>query len=84
MGHVVLVLTYENPMATMLSIDGVGAYDHVHRSAMLKKVRSVPGLRGVLLFVRATYADPAISTWRDQVGVPQRVEQAEGASKGTL
>ena len=31
------VLTDENPMATVLSIDGIGAHDHVHRSAMLKK-----------------------------------------------
>ena len=51
--HVVGVLTDENPMATVLSIDGIGAYDHAHRSAMLKKVHSVPGLRGMLPFVRA-------------------------------
>ena len=52
------VLTDENPMTTVLSIDGIGAHDHVHRSAMLKKVHSVPALRGMLPFVLATFAEP--------------------------
>ena len=38
-------MTDENPMATVLSIDGVGAYDHVCRSAMMKKLYSFPSLR---------------------------------------
>ena len=55
-GHVVRALTDENPMVTVLSIDGVGAYDHVYRSAMMKKLFGVPSLRGLLPFV--TYANP--------------------------
>ena len=82
MGHVVRVLTDENPMATVLSIDGTGAYDHVHRSAMLKKVHSVPGLRGMLHFVRETYAEPTTYMWRDQAGMPHRIVQAEGSEQG--
>ena len=69
-------------MATVLSIDGIGAYDHVHRSAMLKKVHSVPGLRGMLPFVRATYAEPTTYMWRDQAGMPHRIVQAEGGEQG--
>ena len=32
-GHVIRILTDGNRAATVLSIDGIGAYDHVHRSA---------------------------------------------------
>ena len=51
----------DNPMATVLSIDAIGAYDHVQQSAMLTKVHSLSGLRGMPRFIRATYADPALS-----------------------
>ena len=81
-GHVVRALTDENPMVTVLSIDGVGAYDHVYRSAMMKKLYSVPSLRGLLPFVRATYADPTQYVWEDEAGVQHRILQAEGGEQG--
>ena len=37
-GHAVRVMTERNPDATLLSIDGVGAYDHVLWSAMMAKL----------------------------------------------
>ena len=52
-GHAIRALTAANPM-TVLSIDGIGACDHVYRSASLKKLHSVPGLQGLLPFVHAT------------------------------
>ena len=42
---------------TVTSIDGVGAYDHVYRSAMLSKLLEVPKLRGLLSFARFAYAE---------------------------
>ena len=50
-GHAVRVATELNPRLTVLSIDGVGAYDHIFRSAMLSKVAEVPSLQGLLPFV---------------------------------
>ena len=38
-GHAIRAATDADHEATVLSIDGVGAYDHVHRSAMLSKFR---------------------------------------------
>ena len=52
--HAIRALTDANPMTTVLSIDSIGAYDHVYRSAFLKKLHSVPSLQGLLPFVRAT------------------------------
>ena len=56
---------------TILSINGIGAYDHVLRSAMMCKLHSVPGLRGLLPFVRTTYAHPTSYRWQDAMGGEQ-------------
>ena len=53
-GHAIRLAIDLDPRATVLSIDGVGVYDHVLRSAMLGKIFEVESLRGVLPFVRAT------------------------------
>ena len=55
-GAVIRALTDANPTATVLSVDGIGAYDHVFRGAMLSKLLSEPALHGLLPFVRAMYS----------------------------
>ena len=50
-GHAVRLLTDMNPTLTLLSIDGVGAYDHILRSATLAKLASVPEANAMLPFV---------------------------------
>ena len=67
-GHVMRALTDANPTATVLSVDGIGAYDHVFRGAMLSKLLSEPALHGFLPFVRAMYSEPSHYTWRDDSG----------------
>ena len=41
-GHVIRALTDANLALTVTSIDGVGAYDHVYRSAMLGQTSGNP------------------------------------------
>ena len=55
-GHVVRATADADGEATLLSIDGVGAYDHELRSSMLAKLFEVPRLRPLLPFVRSIYA----------------------------
>ena len=62
-GHAIRAMTDADPMATVLSIDGMGAFDHVLRSAMLTKVYNVFGLRALLPFVRATCGQPTEYEW---------------------
>ena len=81
-GHAVMAMTDADPDATILSIDGIGAYDHVLRSAMMSKLLSVPGLRGLLPFVRSTYSHPTSYWWQDAVSVTHQVHQAEGGEQG--
>ena len=75
-------MTDADAQATALSIDGIGAYDHVLRSAMMEKVHSVPGLRGLLPFVRTTYVKPTRYVWEDGDGVKHQIHQAEGGEQG--
>ena len=70
------------PGQAILSIDGIGAYDHVLRSAMMYKLHRVPGFRGLLPFVRTTYAHPTGYRWQDAVGVTHQVHEAEGGEQG--
>ena len=67
-GHAVRAATDADPRATVLSIDGIGAYDHVLRSAMMSKFLDVPGLQG------HSYAAPSCYHWEDQDGSPQGVK----------
>ena len=52
-GDVIRALTDANPSLTVTSKDGVGAYDHVYRSAMLSKLLEVPQLRALLPLARS-------------------------------
>ena len=46
-GHAIRAMTDLNSRATVLSVDGIGAYDHVLRSSMLGKLLEVPRLRAL-------------------------------------
>ena len=77
-GHAVRAATDMDPELTVLSIDGVGAHDHVYRSAMLSKFLEVPALRPLLPFVRSVYARPSTYLWIDDQGERHEIRQSEG------
>ena len=81
-GHAVRAMTDAHSTSTVLSIDGIGAYDHVFRSAMLSKLHSEPRLHGLLPFVRAMYSDPSQYSWRDAAGTQHVILQCEGGEQG--
>ena len=57
-GHAIRVATELNIRLTVLSIDGVGAFDHVLRAAMLSKVAEVPSLRELLPLRQSSVCTP--------------------------
>ena len=65
-----------------VSIDGVGAYDHVSRLAMLQALRDTPDACRVLPYVRLWYSTPSAYVWIDGNNCPHRVTQAEGGEQG--
>ena len=77
-GHMLRAATDADPRLTILSVDGIGAYDHVLRSAMLGRLLQMPGARQILPFVRLSYAQPSTYGWFDEDGQRRAVSQAEG------
>ena len=45
--------------ATIPSVDGIGAYDHVLRAALLERLLRMPAARAILPFVRLSYTSPS-------------------------
>ena len=76
------IATDSDPRATVLSIDGIGAYDHVLRSAMLGKLLEEENLRGLLPFVRMVYSQPSRYHWEDEDGCRKEICQHEGGEQG--
>ena len=81
-GHMLRAATDARPTATILSVDGIGAYDHVHRATMLSRLHQMPGARAILPFVRLSYAQPSNYAWYHDEGERRIVTQAEGGEQG--
>ena len=81
-GHAIRAATDADHEATVLSIDGVGAYDHVNRSVMLSKLLEIPSLQPLLPFVRAANSEPTRYKWQDDEGHRHDIEQHEGGEQG--
>ena len=69
------------PRATILSVDAVGAFDHVARQAMLRGLFERPALQP-LLYARQFYSEPSAYAWQDADGVGHVVHQGEGGEQG--
>ena len=81
-GHLVRAATDADPKVTVLTVDGIGAYDHVLRSATLGRLASMPGARSLLPFVRMSFAQLSSYQWFDDQGAAHVVTQAEGGEQG--
>ena len=81
-GHMLRAATDVNPNATVLSVDGVGAYDHVLRAAMLGRLARMTNAKALLPFVLLSYSEPSKYDWHDDEGRRRTVTQAEGGEQG--
>ena len=80
--HSLQGLTDLDPRATVLSIDGIGAFDLISRGAMLDGLRSVAGGDSVLPFVVQFYGNPSSYLWDDDDGETHEIRQGEGGETG--
>ena len=78
----VRVATEMQPELCVLSVDGVGAYDHIARQAILQGIHDDPGLRPLLPFVRQFYAAASEYLWYDAAGTCHPIHQHEGGEQG--
>ena len=68
--------------ATVVSVDGIGAYDHVSRAAMFEGLRRDNRLAGLIPFVRQFYGQESSYLFYDACGRAHDVLQAEGGEQG--
>ena len=76
--HIVRAATDNDPSLTLLSVDGIGTYDHIFRSSMLGRLLEMPRAHAILPFVRMSYAQPSKYSWVDEEGRHRIVNEAEG------
>ena len=79
--HVLQALTELDPRATIMSIDGVGAFDLISRQSMLEALMEVESGSQGLPFVRMFYGSHSTYLWEDEAGVVHTVEQGREANK---
>ena len=78
------IATDSDPKATVLSLDGIGAYDHVLRSAMMGKLLEEEDLRGLLPFVRMVHSQPSRYHLEDEDCCRKEICQHEGGKQRIL
>ncbi len=66
----------------VLSVDGIGAFDHVRRASMLRKLAALPKAQAALPFVRLSYASRTEYVWADEEGEEHLIHQGEGGEQG--
>ena len=65
--HVLQTLTDLDELATILSVNGVGAFDLISRNAMMQGLMHMEGGEQVLPFVRLFYSSPSSFLWEDSM-----------------
>ena len=66
--HIVQALTSENSETTILSVDGIGAYDLISRDAISQGVRDMVDGDKMIPFIRQFYGSPSTFLWDDDFG----------------
>ena len=66
--HIIQTSTDQDGEATVVSIDGLGAYDLISRRAMLEGLLRLDSGDQILPFVRMFYGSPSTYIWEDEMG----------------
>ena len=75
LAHILQALTDDDPDRVILSIDGVGAFDHVSRARIFQELEATPELHDIILFIRQWYGTVSKFLWTDAEGKRHRIEQ---------
>ena len=69
------------PGKVIVSIDGVGAFDHVCRARIFEELLHDPALHQLILFVRQWYGDASHFKERDDNGNMYDIPQSDGGEQ---
>ena len=76
--HALQALSELDPRATIVSIDGVSAFDLISRRAMMEAFMEQEVGSQILPFVRKFYGDHSTYLWEDDVGTVHHIENCGG------
>ena len=75
-------ISQECPEKVIISLDGIGAYDHIDRAAMLGALRNLPTANVILPFVSMFYGKKSTYLWTDEESIVHYIEQGDGGEQG--
>ena len=81
--HALTATTQSSNSKTILSIDGVGAYDTISRNSMLSGLLHTPEANRCLPFVRLWYTTASEYVWHDATAPSTPIHKQRGVNKGT-
>ena len=76
------VPTNEDASVTIVSVDGIGAYDTISRRAMLQGVLQMPSADRVLPLLKQFCSSPSTYVWEDDMETQHEVTQGDGGEQG--
>ena len=80
--HLIQYLLDEDPTRVLLSIDGVGAFDHICRARIFEELFAHEGLHDIIPFIGMWYSGISTYYWRDDNGCMHKIEQGDGGEQG--
>ena len=80
--HALQALTSLDEDGTVVSIDGVGAFDLISRNAMVSVLMAMGHGDTLWPFVRQFYGQPSSYLWEDDCGITHDIRQGEGGEQG--
>ena len=80
--HALQGLTEIDPRATVMSIDGISAFELISRQAMLQGLMDWDGGSSALPFVALFYGTPSSYLWEDSCWRTHTILQGEGGEQG--
>ena len=80
--HILQALSDRDPEGTIMSIDGIGAFDLISRNAMLEGLLRMEDGDQILPFVRCFYGSQSTYLWEDEMGVTKHISHGEGGEQG--
>ena len=80
--HILQALTDFDGDATVVFVDGVGAFDLISRVSMMKGLRHAVDGESIIPFVRSLYGQPSTYHWEDDSGEVHSIPQGEGGEQG--
>ena len=81
LAHVLQCVTDRDPETVVVSLDGIGAFDHVKRAAFLRKLRNTPSLQHLVPFARMLCSTESRFFWADSESRTHAIRQGEGGEQ---